>query len=197
MLYLPCISNFKFPIKICFVLFSRILIKLWSLFPLMALRSILGDFFLIFWKKAFKNFYRTLEDIVPVSCFKGSTSIAVSPISVIAWDWKHLQVPGYILRWPTSLKTLFLKYTAKLRFFRYWGEQNQFYETCTLHLRSTIWKLFGRENSKRGVQTYVLLVVILFLLFNRYFHLINYLVEAWQFRQLIRDRIPTRKISFQ
>ena len=88
-------------------------------------------------KKMLLNFYRTLEDIVPVSRLKDSTSAGVSAISVIAWDWKHLQAPGYILTWPTSLKTLFLKYTAKLRFFKYWGDQNHFYHS---HKKRIVWK---------------------------------------------------------
>ena len=105
MLYLPCISNFKFPIKICFVLFSRILIKLWSLLPLIVWRSILEDFFLISWKNAFKRVQNTRSYSTCVT-FEG-----------LNFNWclcnkryrvrlKTFTSTRLQLRWPTSFKTL-------------------------------------------------------------------------------------------
>lgn len=137
MLYLPCISNFKFPTKICFVLFSRILIKLWLLLPLIVLRSILGDLFLIFRKKAFKLVQNTRRYSTCVT-FEG-----------LNFNWclcnkryrvrlKRFTSTKVHIKVTNIIQNSFLKYTATLRFFKYWGDQNQFYETCMLHLRYTI-----------------------------------------------------------
>ena len=134
MLYLPCISNFKFPIKICFVLFSRIFIKLWSLLPLIVLRSILGDFFLIFWKKAFKLVQKTRRYSTCVT-FEGLNFNWCKRYRVRLKTFTSTRVH---IKVTNIIQSSFLKYTAKLRFFKYWGDQNQFYETCMLHLRNTI-----------------------------------------------------------
>ena len=134
MLYLPCISNFKFPIKICFVLFSRIFIKLWSLLPLIVLRSILGDFFLIFWKKAFKLVQKTRRYSICVT-FEGLNFNWCKRYRVRLKTFTSTRVH---IKVTNIIQSSFLKYTEKLRFFKYWGDQNQFYETCMLHLRNTI-----------------------------------------------------------
>ena len=133
MLYLPCISNFKFPIKI-FVLFSRIFIKLWSLLPLIVLRSILGDFFLIFWKKAFKLVQKTRRYSTCVT-FEGFNFNWCKRYRVRLKTFTSTRVH---IKVTNIIQSSFLKYTAKLRFFKYWGDQNQFYERCMLHLRNTI-----------------------------------------------------------
>ena len=179
----------KFPIKICFVLFSRILIKLWSLLSLIVLRSILGDFFLIFWKKTFKLVQNTRRYSTCVT-FEG-----------LNFNWclcnkcYHVRLKTFTstrlhIKVTNIIQNSFLKYTAKPR-----------PKSVLWNMHVTFKKYYLTESYLEvkiaRQQTYVLLVIILFLLCNRYFYLISHLVEARKFTQLSRDRIPTRKISIQ
>ena len=146
MLYLSYVSNFKLSIKICFVYFfsnfNQILITSSTNFLEVYFRKL---FFHISKKKKF-NVCRTLEDTSVKFEISAQLNWCPSPINVIPQARKTLISTRGNIKVTKFIKNSFLQiYKTKHRFFKSWGDQNQFYENVLvcIGMYSMYWYLIN------------------------------------------------------